>query len=230
MRAVAALGKPVVVLLINGRPLAVNFLAEHIPGIFEGWYLGQEGGAAFADALFGDVNPGGKLPITFPRSVGQIPAFYNHKPSRNRSYLFAESAPLFPFGHGLSYTTFQYGTPRLSAEKIPSGGSATLSVEVTNAGARAGDEVVQLYIRDCVSSVTRPVMELKGFARITLQPGETRTVEFAIAPAQLSFLDRQMRRTVEPGAFEIMVGGSSADVQTVTLEVESQPADLPRGL
>jgi beta-glucosidase len=220
VRVLLATGIPIVVLLINGRPLSINLVAEYVPAIFEGWYLGQEGGTAFADALFGDINPGGKLPITFPRSTGQIPAYYNHKPSRNRSYLFTDGRPLFPFGHGLSYTTFRFGKPRLARDRIKPGGSTTLSMEVTNTGARAGDEVVQMYIRDCVSSVTRPVKELKDFRRIALQPGETQTVEFAIAPAQLSFLDMNMKRVVEPGAFEIMVGASSADAQTVILEVE----------
>ncbi len=222
VRAVAATGIPAVALLINGRPLAVNYLEEQIPAILEGWYLGQEGGIAFADALFGDINPGGKLPITFPRSTGQIPAYYNHKPSRVRSYLFSDSGPLFPFGYGLSYTTFRYGKPQLSNDHINPDGRTTLSVDVTNAGRLVGDEVVQLYIRDCVSSVTRPVKELKGFRRITLQPGETRTVEFAITPAELSFFDIRMRRVVEPGAFEIMVGTNSVDVQTAMLEVEPE--------
>ena len=220
VRAVIETGAPTVALLINGRPLSVNYVAENVNALFEGWYLGQEGGTAFADVLFGDVNPGGKLPITFPRSVGQIPAYYNHKPSARRSYLFAENAPLFPFGHGLSYTTFEYKNLRVTPAKIKPDGQATLSVEVTNTGARTGDEVVQLYIHDVVSEmVTRPVKELKGFRRITFQPGEKRTVEFEIGFDQLSFLNETMQRVVEPGIFEIMLGGSSADVQAVTLEI-----------
>jgi beta-glucosidase len=219
VEALLATGTPVVVLLINGRPLAIPRVVESVPAVFEGWYLGQEGGTAFAEALFGDVNPGGKLPITFPRSTGQIPAYYNHKPSRNRSYLFADGGPLFPFGHGLSYTTFQYGKPALSPARIRADGTTVLSVEVTNAGRRAGDEVVQMYIRDCVSSVTRPVKELKDFRRISLPPGGTRKVEFTVSAAQLSFLDLDMRRVVEPGIFDIMVGTNSVDLQTVQLEV-----------
>lgn len=220
LRAVVATGVPVVVLLINGRPLSVNYAAGHANAIFEGWYLGQEGGEAFAEALFGEVNPGGKLPITFPRSVGQVPAYYNHKPSARRGYLFADKEPLFPFGHGLSYTTFRYGNLRLEPAKIGPGGTATVSVEVTNSGSRPGDEVVQLYVRDLVSGmVTRPVKELKGFRRITLQPGETQVVTFEVGPEQLSFLNEDMQRTVEPGELDLMVGTSSADVQAVRLEV-----------
>jgi beta-glucosidase len=181
VRAVVETGVPTVVLLINGRPLSVNYAAENANAIFEGWYLGQEGGTAFADTLFGDVNPAGRLPITFPRSVGQIPAFYNHKPSARRGYLWAEKSPLFQFGHGLSYTTFEYKNLHVTPAKIKPKGHATVSVEVTNTGQRTGDEVVQLYIHDLVSEmVTRPVKELKGFRRITIQPGETQTVEFTL--------------------------------------------------
>jgi beta-glucosidase len=220
VRAVVETGVPTVALLINGRPLSINYVAEHLNAIFEGWYLGQEGGTAFADALFGDVNPGGKLPITFPRSVGQIPAYYNHKPSVLRGYLWADKSPLFPFGHGLSYTTFETKNLEVTPAKIKPDGQATVNVEVTNTGARPGDEVVQLYIHDLVSEmVTRPVKELKGFRRITLQPGETRTVEFTVGPEQLSFLNENMERVVEPGMFEIMVGTNSVELQTVQLEV-----------
>ena len=220
VRAVVETGVPTVALLINGRPLSINYVVEHVNAIFEGWYLGQEGGTAFADALFGDVNPGGKLPITFPRSVGQIPAFYNHKPSARRGYLWADKSPLFPFGHGLSYTTFEYKNLQVTPAKIKPDGQATVSVDVTNTGTRPGDEVVQLYIHDVVTErVTRPVKELKGFRRITLQPGETRTIEFIIAPDKLSFLNENMERVVEPGVFDVMVGGSSAEVETVILEV-----------
>ncbi len=147
LRAIVATGKPVILLLLNGRPVSINFAAEHISAILEGWYLGQEGGQAVAEVLFGETNPGGKLPITFPRSVGQIPVYYYHKPSARRGYLFTSNAPLFPFGHGLSYTTFAYGEPRLDKTVIAPNGAA-LTVDVTNTGERAGDEVVQLYIRD----------------------------------------------------------------------------------
>lgn len=171
IKAVVETGTSTVVLLINGRPLSINFAAEHVPAILEGWYLGQEGGTAAASVLFGDVNPGGKLPITFPRSVGQLPDFYNHKPSRNRSYVLADSRPLFPFGHGLSYTTFRFENLRVEPATIGRSGTTTVRVDVTNTGTREGDEVPQLYIRQRVSSVTRPVMELRGFRRVRLNPG-----------------------------------------------------------
>jgi beta-glucosidase len=222
VRRVVETGVPVVVLLINGRPLSVNYVAEHASALFEGWYLGQEGGKAFADALFGDVNPGGKLPISFPRSVGQIPAYYNYKPSARRSYLWAEKTPLFPFGHGLSYTIFAYSQLEVSPAKIKPDGMATVRVEVSNTGTSSGDEVVQMYIHDVLTErVTRPVKELKAFRRITLQPGESRTVEFSISANELAFLNEKMERVVEPGMFEVMMGGSSTDLQTVRLEVEN---------
>jgi beta-glucosidase len=220
VRAVVETGVPVVVLLINGRPLSVNSIAERTRAVFEGWYLGQEGGTAFARALFGEINPGGRLPITFPRSAGQIPAYYNHKPSARRGYLFANPQPLFPFGHGLSYTTFSYMGLEVSPARIRPGGSARVRVEVANTGTRPGDEVVQLYIHDLESGcVTRPVKELKGFQRITLQPGETRAVEFNLSPRELSYLNEHMQRVVEPGMFDVMIGGSSEDLQLVHLEV-----------
>ena len=221
VRRVVETGVPVVVLLINGRPLSVNYAAEHARALFEGWYLGQEGGTAFADALFGDINPGGKLPISFPRSVGQIPAYYNHKPSVRRGYLWAEKTPLFPFGHGLSYTTFAYSNLQVTPAAIKPDGKVTVQVDVRNTGTRSGDEVVQLYIHDVLTErVTRPVKELKGFQRITLQPGERRTVAFSLCADDLAFLNESMQRVVEPGAFEIMLGGSSVDVQTIMLEVD----------
>jgi beta-glucosidase len=220
LQAVYATGKPVVLLLINGRPASINFAAEYIPAILEAWYPGQEGGTAAADVLFGDVNPSGKLPITFPRSAGQIPAYYYHKPSARRGYLFTSAEPLFPFGHGLSYTTFAYSNLRLSNEKITANETATLSVEVTNTGNREGDEVVQFYVHDLLSTtVTRPVKLLKGFQRITLQPGECQTVSFPVGREQLQFLDENMELAVEPGEFELMVGGSSKTTQSIILEV-----------
>ncbi len=223
LRAVAATGKPVILLLINGRPASINFAAERIPAILEAWYPGQEGGHAIAEVLFGEVNPGGKLPITFPRSVGQLPAYYYHKPSARRGYLFSEMKPLFPFGHGLSYTTFEYGEPRLDKTTIHPNETAALTVEVTNTGKRAGDEIVQLYIRDVLSRrVTRPVKLLKGFQRITLQPGETRAVTFPVGPQQLQFLGEDMRPVVEPGEFLLMVGGSSETIRQVSLSVSGE--------
>ena len=159
-------GKPTIVLLINGGPLSINFIAENVPAILEGFYLGQETGIGVADVLFGDYNPAGKLPLSFPRSVGQLPAYYNRKPTAKRGYLYANKEPLFPFGFGLSYTTFEYSNLKVSPEKMGATGQAKVTVTVTNTGKRAGDEVVQLYLRDVVSSVTRPVMELKDFRRI----------------------------------------------------------------
>ncbi len=219
VKAVHATGKPVVVFLIHGRPLAIEWIAGNVPAILDGWYLGQEGGIAAGEVLFGEFNPAGRLPVTIPRSVGHIPAYYNHKPSARRGYLFADKTPLFPFGHGLSYTTFRYSNLKVSPEAIGAAGTAAASVDVTNTGSRAGEEVAQLYIRDLVSSVTRPVKELKGFERIALAPGETRTVRFAITPEALSFLNQDMSRVVEPGEFEIMAGGSSATVVTTKLVV-----------
>ncbi len=219
VQAVLETGTPTIVILINGRPLAIRYIAEHVPAIIEGWYLGQETGRALADVLFGDCNPGGKLPITFPRSTGHIPAYYNHKPSTDQDYLFESEKPLFPFGYGLSYTTFEYSDVRVVPEKIGPAGKAAVSVDVTNTGSVAGDEVVQMYIRDVVSSVARPVKELKGFERITLKPGETRTVTLEITPEKLSFLNENMESVVEPGEFSIMVGTNSDELDTVTLEV-----------
>jgi beta-glucosidase len=212
VKAMVALGKPVIAFLFNGRPLSINYLSENVPVIYECWYLGQETGRAVADVLFGDYNPGGKLPITIPRSVGHLPAFYNFKPSARRGYLWDDVSPLFAFGYGLSYTSFSIGNPQLSRKKIRGDGSARIVVDVTNTGQREGAEVVQLYIRDLVSSVTRPVKELKGFRKVRLQPGETATVAFDITPALLSFYDVNMNYVVEPGDFELMVGNSSRDV------------------
>jgi Glycosyl hydrolase family 3 C-terminal domain/Fibronectin type III-like domain/Complex I intermediate-associated protein 30 (CIA30) len=205
--------------LINGRPLSINYIAEHVRAILEGWYLGEEGGTAAANVLFGDVNPGGKLPITFPHSVGDLPDFYNHKPSANRSYAFSTREPLFPFGYGLSYTTFKFENLRLEPAQIYIGGTTKVSVEVSNTGDREGDEVPQMYVHQRVASVTRPVMALKGFQRIRLNPGEKKTVEFTITPDALSLLNVDMHKVVEPGVFEIMVGQSSVQTQTITLNV-----------
>ena len=209
VKAVVEAGTPTVVLLINGRPLSINYIAEKVQAILEGWYLGQEGSTAAASIIFGDVNPGGKLPITFPRSVGDLPDFYNHKPSANRTYAFSTRKPLFPFGYGLSYTSFKFDNLRVEPAQIISGGIAKVSVDVTNSGSRDGDEVPQLYIHQRVAEVTQPVMQLKGFQRITLKPGEKKTVEFTITPEMLSILNIDMHRVVEPGVFDIMVGPSS---------------------
>jgi len=219
VKAVVETGKPTIVILINGRPLSINFIAEKVPAILEGWYLGEEGGPAAAEVLFGDVNPGGKLPITFPHSVGDLPDFYNHKPSDNRSYAFSTRQPLYPFGYGLSYTTFKFDNLRVEPVQILTGGTAQVRVDVTNTGSRAGDEVPQLYIHQRVASVTQPVMELKGFERVTLKPGEKRTVQFTITPEMLSILNIDMHKVVEPGVFDVMVGPSSDKTSTVKLTV-----------
>lgn len=220
--AIAGTGKPIIAVLFNGRPISIRNLAAKAVAIFECWYLGQETGRAIAEVLFGDVNPGGKLPITIPRSVGHVPAYYNHKPAARRGYLFDDVTPLYAFGFGLSYTQFQFGKPRLKKSVIGRNESTVVRIDVTNVGPRAGDEVVQMYIRDKVSSVTRPVKELKGFQRITLAPGETRTVSLEIASEHLAFYDIDMKYVVEPGEFEIMVGNSSRDqdLQKVTLRVK----------
>ena len=219
--AIVALGKPVIAFLFNGRPLAPTNLVAKVPVIFECWYLGQECGRAVADVLFGDHNPGGKLPISFPRSAGHLPVFYNYKPSARRGYLFDDVSPLFAFGYGLSYTTFSLSEPRLSKTRMKKDGSAMVSVVVRNDGKRAGSEVVQMYIRDLVSSVTRPVKELKGFEKVWLAPGESKTVTFTITPALLRFWNVDMKYVVEPGDFSIMIGTSSRDeyLQKVTLTV-----------
>ena len=216
-KALVETGKPIVVLLLHGRPNSVNYIAEKVPAILDGWYLGQEGGRAVGDVLFGDYNPAGRLPITVPRNVGQLPDYYYQKPSARRGYLGSSTQPLFPFGWGLSYTTFKYSGLRLAPATIGVAGETKVSVDVGNTGKVRGDEVVQLYIRDEVSSVTRPIKELRGFRRITLEPGETKTVEFTLGFDQLSFFNRDMRPVVEPGTFKIMVGGNSVDLIETTL-------------
>ena len=212
-------GKPIVVLLFNGRPLAINEVAETAPALLECWYLGQEAGNAVADVLLGDYNPSAKLSATIPRSVGHLPAYYNYKPSARRGYLFDDASPLFPFGFGMSYTTYDYSNLKLAKTQIGTDESVKVSVDVTNSGERAGEEIVQMYIRDQVSSMTRRVMELKGFGKVALAPGETKTVTLEITPAKLAFYNYDMERVVEPGRFDIMVGPSSAEHKTVVLEV-----------
>lgn len=207
-----ALGKPVVVYLMNGRPLSINSIAKKARAIIEGWYMGQETGTAAADIIFGDVNPSGKLTITFPKSAGQLPMYYNYKPSAQfMDYISQDINPLFSFGYGLSYTRFSYGKPVLKKKTIRTGESVQVAVDVTNAGKVSGDEIVQLYIRDMVSSVTRPVKELKGFRRISLKPHEKMKVTFEVGPAELAFHNIDMNYVVEPGKFEIMTGSSSRD-------------------
>jgi beta-glucosidase len=212
VKAVVETGKPVAVYLMNGRPLSINYIEKKVPAIIEGWYMGQETGTAAADILFGDVNPSGKLTITFPKSVGQLPMFYNFKPSAQlNDYISMDNKPLYNFGYGLSYTKFQYKNLRLDKSRIKLNGSVKVKVDITNTGKVAGDEIVQMYIRDKVSSVTRPVKELKGFSRISLKPKETKTVTLDIKPEHLAFHDINMKYVVERGDFEVMVGGSSRD-------------------
>jgi beta-glucosidase len=219
VKAMVALGKPVIVFLFNGRPLSINYLNENVPVIYECWYLGQETGHAIADVLFGDYNPGGKLPISVPRSAGHLPVFYNYKPSARRGYLFDDVSPLYAFGYGLSYTTFALENARLAKSRITKKGSTQVLVDVVNTGKRAGSEVVQLYIRDLVSSVTRPVKELKGFRRVWLQPCDRATVALDITPGSLAFFDVNMKYVVEPGDFEIMIGTSSRDADLTKLSL-----------
>jgi beta-glucosidase len=211
-------GTPTVVVLINGRPLSVRWIAEHVPVLVEAWNCGEQGGQALADILFGDYNPSGRLSITIPRHVGQLPVFYNFKPSKGYwleegGYVDMKATPLFEFGYGLSYTKFEYSNLRMSPQAIPPTGEVTVRADVRNAGTRAGEEVAQLYIRDVISTVTRPVKELKGFQKIKLEPGEKKTVEFKLTAEHLSMLDREMNWTVEPGTFEVMVGSSSNDLR-----------------
>ncbi len=219
MKAIKATGKPLIVVLMNGRPLTINWVAENADAILETWFAGTQGGNAIADALFGDINPGGKLPLTFPRSVGQIPIYYNHKnggrppvdPTNKYSskYLDMPVTPLYPFGYGLSYTQFHLTNLQLSQARIRPDGRLNVSADVENTGKRAGDEVVQLYIRQMAASVTRPVRQLEGFQRIALRPGERRHLSFTLTPKNLGFINRHMRFVVEPGAFQVFVGTSS---------------------
>src|SRR3954471_6793527 len=227
-RPAAGAAKPVVAVLMNGRPLAIPELAEYAPAILETWFLGSQHGMAVADGLFGDYNPSGKLPATFPRATGQIPIYYNHRntgrpaDSANHytsKYLDLPWTPQLPFGFGLSYTSFAYSNLRVSSPTIRAGDSLTVSVDVRNTGDRIGDEVVQLYVRDSVASVEEPVKALRGFRRVTLQPGETRTVTFKLGPEALSLYDRQLRRVVEPGMFTVFAGTNSADVIAAHFEV-----------
>jgi len=221
VKAIIATGKPVIVYLMNGRPLSINYIAKNAPAIVEGWYMGQETGTAVADILFGDVNPSGKLTITIPKSAGQLPMYYNHKPSAQfNNYISEDVRPLYPFGFGLSYTNFIYSNLKFSADKIKTDGSVVVSVDITNSGALKGDEIAQLYIHKKVASVTRPVLELKGFERITLEPGQTKTVQFTLKKSNMAFWDYNMDFTVEPGEYEISVGKSSADLTQKILTVD----------
>ncbi len=211
VKAILETGKPIIVTLINGRPNSIKYIDENVQAILECWYLGQETGNALADVLFGSYNPSGKLPISIPRSVGHLPCYYNYKPSARRGYLFDDTSALYPFGYGLSYTSFEISDIKLSNEEIGTEETTKLSCSIQNIGDINGAEVIQLYIRDCVSSVTRPVKELKGFQKIELAAGEKKSVIFEIEPKHLAFYDINMDFVVEPGDFEIMVGTSSLD-------------------
>ncbi len=221
IRAVAGTGTPTVVVLVNGRPLATRYVAEHIPAIVEAWVSGEKGGQAVAEVLFGDVNPSGRLSVTIPRHAGQLPVYYNFKKSKDywlkeawgNPYSDLDPKPLYPFGHGLSYTTFEYANLRLSATKTGPGESVEICVDVKNAGDRPGRETVQLYIQDVIATVSTPVMELKGFEKVGLGPAETKTVKFVLTPADLTLFDRHLERVVEPGEFKVFIGRSSADIR-----------------
>ncbi|MCX6905096.1 MAG: glycoside hydrolase family 3 C-terminal domain-containing protein [Verrucomicrobia bacterium] len=221
VKTAQAAGKPTVVVLINGRPLATRWIAQHVPAIIEAWIPGEQGGRAVAEVLFGDVNPSGRLSVTVPRHVGQLPVYYNAKKSKRywmkqgwgRAYVDLEPTPLYPFGFGLSYTKFEYANLKLSAKEISPSGSIELQVEVKNTGSRPGAEVVQLYMEDVVSSVSTPVKELRGFAKVVLQPGETKTCAFKLLPNDLALYDKDLHRVVEPGQFRLMVGASSEDIR-----------------
>src|SRR5881397_552604 len=231
LEAIQATGTPTVRVVMSGRPLTIPWAAEHVPAILESWFLGVETGPALAAVLFGDVSPSGKLPATFPRSVGQIPLYYNHKntgrptgPDKYTSkYTDLPVTPLFPFGHGLSYTTFSYSDLRLSSPRIAPAGTQSVSVTVTNTGSREGAEVVQLYVHDEVASVTRPVRQLAGFRRISLKPGEARTLDFQLTSKELGLYNRDMKFVVEPGKFRVFVGGSSLGGLEAEFEVTARP-------
>ncbi|MGI8745727.1 MAG: glycoside hydrolase family 3 C-terminal domain-containing protein [Bryobacteraceae bacterium] len=221
VRAVFETGTPTVVVLTNGRPLSTRWTAEHVPALVEAWEPGERGGQAVAEVLFGDYNPSGRLPITVPRHSGQLPVYYNSKPSKaywvqhgwGRRYADMSAAPLYDFGYGLSYTKFEYSNLQISPKEIEPAGEVKISVDVRNVGKRAGEEVTQLYLTDVLSSVTRPVKELRGFEKVALGPGESRTVRFTLKPDDLAFLNQNLQRVVEPGAFRVMIGASSADIR-----------------
>jgi beta-glucosidase len=232
IKAIYATGTPVVVVLINGRPLSVNWTAANVPAIIEAWLPGEEGAEAITDVLFGDVNPGGKLAITFPRSVGQIPIYYSHKPSGGRShwkgtYADLSNKPLWPFGFGLSYTQFRLDNLQVDRSRVRAGEQVKISLDVANVGMRAGDEVVQLYIRDLVASISQPVKALKGFKRVYLDPGQKKRITFTLSVNQLGFYDRTMNFVVEPGEVELMIGTSADDLPlTATINIVGEITDV----
>jgi beta-glucosidase len=214
LKAVYSTGTPTIVVLINGRPLSIRWASENIPAIVEAWMCGEQGGNAVADVLFGDYNPSGRLPVTVPRHVGQFPFYYNFSATKDGAkYIDMPATPLYEFGFGLSYTTFEYSNLSILPKEINNEGNVEISLDVKNTGAIKGDEVVQLYINDVISSTSRPVKELKGYEKISLEPGETKTVKLKLLPEELSLLDRDMNFVVEPGTFEVMVGSSSKNIK-----------------
>jgi beta-glucosidase len=219
VKELVATGKPIVAIIFGGRPLAVNDVSKNIPSIIQAFYLGQETGTGLANILFGKVNPSGKLAVTIPKSVGELPAYYNRQPSRMRSYVNEVNQPLFPFGFGLSYTTYQYGKPSLDKKSISKTENITITIPITNTGKVEGDEIVQLYIRDLVSSGSRPIMELKDFSKVHLKPNETKNVTFTITPEKLLFYNYQLQKVLEFGDFKVMIGPNSANVQTLDFTV-----------
>ena len=215
IKEISDTGTPVVVVLINGSAITMSKWIDKVEAVVEAWYPGEEGGNAIADILFGDYNPGGKLPITFPKTVGQLPLYYNYKPT-GRVYDYVDlrgKQALFPFGYGLSYTKFEYSNLKINPKKINSQEKVNISADVKNTGRYKGDEIVQLYIHDAVASVARPVKELKGFKRITLDPNETKRVDFTLTSEELAFYDINMNLIIEPGIFEVMMGSSSEDIR-----------------
>ena len=231
IQALQSTGKPVIAVLMNGRPLAIEWIAQHVPAIVESWFLGVETGNAVADVLFGDFNPSGKLTTSFPRTTGQVPVYYNHKNSGRpfdesqhytSKYMDLKNTPLFPFGYGLSYTTFTYSQLELGSKVLKGDGILPVSVTVQNTGNRFGEEIVQLYVHENVATVTRPVKELKGFQKIALAPGESKTVRFNLAAVDLKYYDRRMKWTIEPGAFKVSVGPSSAEGLESEFEYQSR--------
>jgi beta-glucosidase len=234
VEAILATGTPVVLVLVTGRPYAIPQLVDAAPAVVQAWLPGAEGAPALAEVLFGDVNPSGKLPITFPRHVGQVPIFYGHRPSGAKSFFYGpyvdeSNEPLFPFGFGLSYTTFELSDLRLDRQSAEAGQTVAVRVDVTNTGALAGDEVVQFYVRNAAANVTRPLKELAGFCRVHLMPGERRTVTLDLAVNQLAFLDRDMRWVVEPGQVRVMAGTSSVDLPLAAgFEITGDVAEVGR--
>ncbi|HZI68543.1 MAG TPA: glycoside hydrolase family 3 C-terminal domain-containing protein, partial [Hanamia sp.] len=231
LKALVKTGKPVVLVLMNGRPMTLTWENDHVSSILDTWFGGTEEGNAVADVLFGNYNPSGRITVSFPRNVGQIPIYYNHlntgrpfhpgdSPKFKSDYLDVSNDPLYPFGYGLSYTTFQYSNVSLSANSLQANGKITASVNVTNTGTRSGKETVQMYIQDLVGSIARPVKELKGFKQITLQPGETKKVSFPITTKDLKFYNSDLKYNYEPGDFKVFIGSNSADVKEADFTVK----------